>query len=216
MTETPWSSFSIGTSVLGRSIEAHRIGSRSAGDQLLLFGAIHGDEPESAILCQRLLGEKVTCQTVVIPILNPDGLTAKTKDNARGVDLNRNFSARSWKAEHPPGYFPGTAPLSEPEAAALAHLIRDTNPKVLIAVHQPFRCVNWDGPAEKLAAEMAAIIDYPSVASVGYPTPGSFGACYGVDGGIPVITLELPRSPVEDDFVRCVAALRHAANYVTL
>ena len=34
---------------------------------------------------------------------------------------------------------------------------------------------------------------YPVKASMGYPTPGSFGSWAGIDRGIPTVTLELPR-----------------------
>jgi protein MpaA len=34
---------------------------------------------------------------------------------------------------------------------------------------------------------------YPVKATIGYPTPGSFGSWAGIDLQIPVITLELPR-----------------------
>ena len=54
---------------------------------------------------------------------------------------------------------------------------------------------------------MSAACGYPKVASVGYPTPGSFGARYGVDAGLPVITLELPRPVDEAEWEPCVRAL---------
>jgi protein MpaA len=187
-----------GFSVENRPIEAFGDG------PLLVFGAIHGDEPESAELCRRFLREGV----VVVPVVNPDGLERRSKDNARGVDLNRNFPARNWSPEHPAGYFPGAAPLSEPETAALAQLIEERRPKAIIAVHQPFACVNWDGPAEPLAAEMARASGLPAKASIGYPTPGSFGSLYGIERGLPVITLELPR--VVDDWAGCLRALECA------
>ncbi len=38
---------------------------------------------------------------------------------------------------------------------------------------------------------MSAACGLPTRASVGYPTPGSFGAWAGVDRGMSVITLEL-------------------------
>jgi protein MpaA len=200
----------VGASVRGAPIEGERVG--PGGDvQLLVFGAIHGDEPESAELCRRWLARLSTSapprDVVIVPVANPDGLAARTKDNAHGVDLNRNFAARSWVATHPPGYFPGAQPLSEPEAAAIAALVDALAPSVIVAVHQPFRCVNWDGPAASLASEMAALTGYPAVASVGYPTPGSFGACYGIDRGLPVITLELPRAVAESDYAVCLDAL---------
>jgi protein MpaA len=178
---------------------------------LLVFGAIHGDEPGSAELvrryAERLRARPPARAVVLVPVVNADGLARNHKDNARGVDLNRNFAAQSWRSDHPPGYFPGSAPLSEPESAALAALVEKCAPRVIVAVHQPFRCVNWDGPAEDLAQRMSAICGYPAVASVGYPTPGSFGACYGIDRHLAVITFELPRPVPEEDWEKCLDAL---------
>jgi protein MpaA len=183
-----------------------------AGDcALLVFGAIHGDEPGSAELCRRfadrLRAQPPPVAVVVVPVVNAWGLARNCKDNERGVDLNRNFSSRNWSAEHPAGYFPGAAPLSEPESRELAALIDTLSPRAIVSVHQPFRCVNWDGPAEALAGEMSRACGYPAVASVGYPTPGSFGSAYGVDRGLPVITLELPRPVPDEDWAACLRAL---------
>jgi protein MpaA len=201
----------VGASRLGRVLEAESIGPPDAICALFVFGAIHGDEAESAELCrrfvERLRGAPPRERVIVLPVANPDGLEARTKDNARSVDLNRNFAARSWTRDHPPRYFPGDAPLSEPESQALAAIVEREQPRAIVAVHQPLRCVNWDGPAEALAARMSAACGYPAVASVGYPTPGSFGACYGIDRGLQVITLELPRAVEEADYAGCLAAL---------
>jgi protein MpaA len=199
-----------GRSVEGRALELHHAGP-SGPLHLLLFGGIHGDEPGSVELCEAFVrGGSAARPTVVVPAVNPDGLLRGTKDNARGVDLNRNFPAKSWSREHPPGYDPGPAPLSEPESAALARLIDELSPQVIVSVHQPFRCVNWDGPAGELARQMSEACGYPAVASVGYPTPGSFGSRYGVDRGLPVITLELPRPVPDEDRGGCLRALECA------
>jgi protein MpaA len=115
--------------------------------------------------------------------------------------------------EHKPGYDPGAHPLSEPETQTLSRAIEQLRPSVIVAVHQPFKCVNWDGPAEALAQEMSAACGYPAVASVGYPTPGSFGSKYGVDLNLPVITLELPRPATDEDYTACVRALECARLY---
>jgi protein MpaA len=212
-----------GASVEGRALELFEVaaaGSNAGGDDgsqavgAFIFGAIHGDEPASATLCRRFLDELAAAppatRTLVMPVANPDGLARNHKDNARGIDLNRNFDARNWQRRHQPGYDPGLAPLSEPEAQLLATLIARFSPRVLVAVHQPFRCVNWDGAGAALAAAMAAACGYPAVASVGYPTPGSFGSRYGVDAGLPVITFELPRPMPDADWAPCLAALRCA------
>lgn len=200
----------------GRPIEAIDIsGVRSAtGVGALVFGAIHGDEPGSADLCRRfveaLAASPPAYRTIVIPALNPDGLAARKKNNARDVDLNRNFAARNWTREHPPGYDPGTAAQSEPETAALAAIIEHLQPRALVAVHQPFACVNWDGSGQGLADAMSEACGYPSVATVGYPTPGSFGSRYGVDEGRSVVTFELPRPVPDADWPGCLLALRCA------
>jgi protein MpaA len=200
----------VGRSVEGRPLEAVRLGG-GARVAALVFGAIHGDEPASAELCRRWVPHVAPSESVVVlPVVNPDGLVRCSKNNARDVDLNRNFAARNWRREHPPGYDPGAAPLCEPESAALAALVDALAPRVLVAVHQPLRCVNWDGPAEPLARAMSAASGYPAVASVGYPTPGSFGSCYGVDRGLPVITLELPRVVDESELQACWRALDRA------
>lgn len=58
-------------------------------------------------------------------------------------------------------------------------------------MHAPYKVVNYDGPAEKFAKSISKIIGYPVEASIGYPTPGSFGTYCGVERNIPTITLEL-------------------------
>ena len=213
--------FRAGRSVNGRLIEAIAFGQGPAA--LFVHGGIHGDEPDAVAAVERFItaltdgGPRV----VVVAAVNPDGLAAGTRDNARGVDLNRNFPSRSWQSAPLPGgppdesqHNPGPAPLSEPESAAIAALIAIEKPPRLIAVHQPFRCVNYDGPARALAERMANACGWPVVAELGYPTPGSFGACYGSDGGREVITLELPRPATADDLNAAVKALLVACDEI--
>ena len=189
----------IGHSVLGRPIEAIRFLPPSYArprPTAILFGAIHGDEPAGVLCLERLCAELIERppgrETWIVLALNPDGLAAGTKNNAHDVDLNRNFAATSWVRTHKAGYDPGPTPGSEPEARAIAELIEHTGATRLIALHSPFRTVNWDGSGEALAVEMGALNGYGASADIGYPTPGSFGSRYGRDLGLEVITLELP------------------------
>jgi protein MpaA len=198
----------IGRSVLGRPIRACHL--PGAGPAVLLFGAIHGDEPLGARVLERLAGElapPLPRDTWIVPVANPDGLAAGQKNNARGVDLNRNFAAQSWQREHALGYDPGAAPGSEPETQALVGLIERIGARRLVALHSPFRTVNYDGPARALAERMAAANGYGASADIGYPTPGSFGSRYGRDLGCEVITLELPEVPFEQAWAENHAAL---------
>ncbi len=187
---------------IGRSVEARPIVARSwagGAPPVLLFGSIHGDE-SLGTYCLRWLADELDArkaaalprETWIVPVANPDGFLGVHKNNARGVDLNRNHPASNWQREHKPNYDPGATPASEPETQALIALIERTGATRLVALHSPFRVVNYDGPAQAIAERMAARNGYGASADIGYPTPGSFGSCWGVDRGLEVITLEIP------------------------
>lgn len=192
---------------LGRSTEGRPIWGGTFGAEiapgatapLLVVGGVHGDEPSSVeavvALVLRLMAGAAPAPLVLVPALNPDGLARGAKNSARDVDLNRNFPSRNWQAAHAPGYFPGPAPLSEPEARLVADLVDRHAVRGVVAVHAPFACVNYDGPAADWAAAVAAACGWPARGDIGYPTPGSLGSWLGVDRGLPVLTLELPPGP---------------------
>ncbi|MES1206725.1 MAG: M14 family zinc carboxypeptidase, partial [Pseudomonadota bacterium] len=159
---------------------------------------------------RRLGGGPLRSPFWLVPAANPDGLWAGRKNSARDVDLNRNFPARSFRADHQPGYFPGPAPLSEPETQAVAALIGREPVRGAVAVHAPFACVNYDGPAAAWAAAVSRACGWPARGDIGYPTPGSFGSWLGLDQGLPVLTLELPPGPL-DGFRAAAAAALDAA-----
>jgi protein MpaA len=193
---------------------------------LLLVGGVHGDEPSSTgallDLVDRLapppagagspapVGAAVSLW--VIPVLNPDGLVRNRKNNARDIDLNRNFPALSFTRAHAPGYDPGPAPLSEPESGALAELIDRERFAGVVAVHAPFACVNYDGPARAWACAVSQACGWPVEESIGYPTPGSLGSWLGVDSGMPILTLELPPGTLTTFRAAAAAALEAAMN----
>ena len=207
----------IGRSLQGRPIVGRRFG--GAGAALLVMGGIHGDEPSSVDalldLAARLVAEPQATPIPIwlLPAANPDGLAAGRKNSARDVDLNRNFPARNFAAAHPPGYFPGPAPLSEPETQAIAALIDGQPLRAAVAVHAPLACVNYDGPAAAWAAAVAAACGWPARGDIGYPTPGSFGSWLGVDRGVPVLTLELPPGPLAGFRAPAAAALAAAVGH---
>jgi protein MpaA len=206
----------VGRSSLGRPIAARRFG-QGAGPALVLVGGVHGDEPASVEavleLADWLAAQPAPPPSLwVMPAMNPDGIAAGTKNSARDVDLNRNFPAGNFTIQHQPGYYPGPQPLSEPESRALAALVDGGPVAGVIAVHAPFACVNFDGPAAGWAAVVAEACGWPARADIGYPTPGSLGSWLGRDRGIPVLTLELPPGPYAGFRAEAARALQTAIN----
>jgi protein MpaA len=205
----------IGASVEGRPIRAWRFGPDGA-PPLLIVAGVHGDEP-SSVAAAAELGRRLATGAVaspqpvwLVPRLNPAGLARGQKTSARDVDLNRNFPATNFSRAYQPGYFPGEHPLSEPETAALAALIERETIAAVVAVHAPFACVNYDGPAASWAARVAAACGWPARADIGYPTPGSLGTWLGIDRGLPVLTLELPAGHLDSFREACRVALDQA------
>jgi protein MpaA len=118
-------------------------------------------------------------------VANPDGYAIGTRENINEVDLNRNFPAgnRINITEY------GTRPLSEPESLALKEVVEANRPSMVISLHQPLSCIDYDGPGQSIAENMARVCDLP-VTKLG-AHPGSLGAYVGETLGIPIITLEL-------------------------
>ena len=182
--------------LIGRSVQGRPILTQIAGqgaDTVLIMGSIHGDEVAGEKLVNRLAEylqdspQLLTRQRVVLlPVANPDGLAARTRENARGVDLNRNFETGN-RVDNGTN---GLRPLTEPEAQALQSLIKEYAPKRIVSIHQPLNCIDYDGPGQAIAVRMAQDCDL-AVNKLG-ARPGSLGSYTGETLGIPTITLELP------------------------
>lgn len=194
----------LGESIEFRSIELHVFG--DAPNPALIIGGIHGSEPTSAFVAERLLehlrdhpqiwNPPGARAAAVLPVANPDGCRWGVRSNARGVDVNRNFPASNWRRRAHRHNNDGDAPLSEPESRAVADAIELLRPRLIVSIHSIDRarhCNNFDGPAERLAERMSQHNGYPVRPSIGYPTPGSLGSWAGIDRQIPIVTLELPR-----------------------
>ena len=213
-----WRTF--GHSAQGRPLDVAHLG--TGPNRTLLFGVFHGDEPAGELVLQRLLEylhktpEALEGQSVTIcPVVNPDGLKASTRVNARKVDINRNFPAKNWSGEDVgTRYWGGPEPASEPETQAVISLLESFRPHKIVTLHAPLHNVNYDGPAGELAKRMSAHNGYPVEPDIGYPTPGSFGNYIGRERKVPTITLEFPEGSGGAMWLENKSALLEAIRYV--
>ena len=148
----------IGRSVRGRPIVAWSFGSDHARRRILIIGVIHGNETAGLAITTALrrMAPPRGVQLWVVPELNPDGVAADTRQNADGVDLNRNFPYR-WKFTAEPVYYSGPRPVSEPETRAAMSLVRRIRPAVTITYHQHMDLVDEAGGDRGVARRYAQI-----------------------------------------------------------
>ena len=193
--DLPWRV--LGHSVQGRPIRAATIGTGLR--RVLWVGGIHGDEREGRIATQELptafLAVEGASKRVSLTILedvNPDGTELGTRGNANGVDLNRNYPAKNFKAE--PRY--GMKPLSQPESRALHDFLLKGEFDLVIVAHswRGDHFINFDGPARSIAELFSQRSGY-AVRDSGdmSPTPGSLGSWVGRTLGKGILTLEYLR-----------------------
>ncbi|MEZ5295078.1 MAG: M14 family zinc carboxypeptidase [Ilumatobacteraceae bacterium] len=158
-----WSLEHIGTSVEGRPIEMHTNVDPAMRASVLAISTVHGDERGVGPI-----GEELTTVTVppgvsayVVPIANPDGWARGTRNNARDVDLNRNFP---WWWSHRDG---GPGRASEPETQALMALVARLRPVVTVWIHQPYEYVSAVDPrAERWARAWADAAGLPLLPAI--------------------------------------------------
>jgi protein MpaA len=177
----------------------------------LLTAAQHGEEADAALLVRRLLERISGADTgwAVIPVLNPDGLLAGTRQNGAGVDLNRNFPASTWEPgvtfTYPPGIDPeirvlanrtnrsstGTHAGSEPETQALTTLIERLEPPLVIDVHSPLELIYFRGDVPpEVTAGLAESAGMPAQDEMEGHCPGAFDD-WLIERGIPAIVYEI-------------------------
>jgi murein peptide amidase A len=161
----------------------------------LVTAAQHGEEADTALMARRLLERVPGDETrwAVVPVLNPDGLLNGTRQNAAGVDLNRNFPAATWgpatSRTYPPGIAPehrvsanrtnisspGSSPGSEPETQAQMALVRRLEPALVVDLHTPLELILVRGDARRdIVDRLAAAADMPVHSDLDSPCPGAF------------------------------------------
>lgn len=162
----------LGYSVEHRPISIQELGDGVASTRVLVVGCIHGNE-RAGISVARSLDAIVASPGVdlwVLDNLNPDGAAAGTRQNAHGVDLNRNFPYR-WHAVGRPGdqQYPGPRPLSEPEARIAYRLVLRLHPQITIYFHQPLGLVDESGGDPRIERRFAALSGLPLQRLTRYP-----------------------------------------------
>ncbi len=181
------------------------------GKRILALGLIHGDEPLAGELtvawAERLKKlDKFRSTWRIVPMLNPDGLLRKTRPNAAGVDLNRNFPTRDWSEEAMAYWeksqkkndrrFPGEGPASEPETKCVIAHIKDFKPEFIVSNHTPYRVLDFDGPQ----MPFPKYPDLPWRALGNFP--GSLGRYMWRDYKIPVLTVELGEKMIDGEHLQ--------------
>jgi murein peptide amidase A len=192
----------------------------------LLTAAQHGEEAVTALLARRLLEHVPGDQSAwaVIPVLNPDGLLAGTRQNDAGVDLNRNFPASTWQPgesfTYPPGIdpslrrpehrtnrsSPGAQPGSEPETRALMELVQRLRPPLVIDLHSPLEALLVRGEVPAAAIELLS-------ASARLPLIGEIEGCPGAfddwldDIGVPAVVYEIEQGGLPEVCARHLPGL---------
>jgi protein MpaA len=154
-------SVTLGRSVDDRPITAVEIGDFDAPRRTLVVGCIHGNETAGIAVASRLAHGHPPRELDlwIIRDLNPDGAAADSRDNARGVDLNRNFP---WRWRPLDGmFFSGPRPLSEPESRIAYRLIRRIRPRVSIWFHQHLDVVDESGGRVALERRFARLAGLP-------------------------------------------------------
>lgn len=167
--------------------------------KVLVLGVMHGDEAEGGSVArrwmERLVGLTARNQWRIVPVLNPDGWETKTRTNANGVDINRNYPSQDWdelahkywasKKGNDPRRNPGPSAGSEPETQCTIRHIEDFQPDFIVAIHTPYGVLDFDGP--KITVPKYKAIPWVSLGTF----PGSLGRYMWKDKNVPVLTVEL-------------------------
>lgn len=175
--------------------------------RIFIMGGIHGDEYSSISIMFKWMelldkSNNGDFQWRFAPAVNPDGLLdgQAVRQNANGVDLNRNFPSEDWTdlaqdywtktTNRNPRRYPGTGPASEPEVQWVVGQIEEYKPDVIVSVHAPYHLLDYDGPPE--APKQIGELHLHLLGVY----PGSLGNYAGINLGIPVVTMELPSAGI--------------------
>lgn len=183
----------------GRAIEFVQFG--NGRRHILVLGPLAGDQPAALgmvdKLAEYLAASRAPLPDVTLTLVrdpNPDGRARRSRFNARGVDLDRNFSTSNWQ-RLPEGnhWRSGLRPHSEPETRVLATLLADLRPDRIVTVTSASdrAALGWSGPGNELVRALAGELELPLVESATQPG-GSLAAYAALDRGIAVLAFGVP------------------------
>jgi protein MpaA len=221
------------TSAAGNPLFFREFKPKDASSTTLVMCGVHGNEPSSVYLCVHLAREMMydnpqafaKSHVIIAPLVNPDGFlkVPPTRQNERGVDLNRNFPTKDFadkavtewrnRTQSNKGKFPGEKGGSEIETQFQMMLIERFKPQKIVSIHAPYGWLDFDSPEpasgkdeldgfdfkemQSKYREIAVLMSQKSrnfqMKSFGV-FPGSLGNYAAKERGIPVYTLELPSS----------------------
>ena len=134
--------FELGTDALGNRMAYYKVTAPKIDADMnqklpLVFinCGLHGGERISTTVMYRIIEQMLTnwrssdvlqslkfnMDLLVLPVSNPSGWNTRTRQNHKGVDINRNFPT-GWGTQHENS---GDSPFSEPESRAIAKVIAD-------------------------------------------------------------------------------------------
>jgi protein MpaA len=226
-----WRAAQYGTSALGQPLIAWW--PTRQHPTRVVWAAIHGEEAVTLQAVHQALRQVHADDScaVVVPVANPDGVLAGTRQNARGVDLNRNFPGPRWVPTPSPTYWPtstvrtserrtqlsspGDSAGSEPETQALMSLVEQVAPELVIDLHTPLECVlAFSDAAVPIAEHLAEPASLPVLRQLDGPTPGD-SATWCESAGATAVTYELELGPFPalwarhaEAIVRCIVERR--------
>lgn len=172
----------LGRSWEGRPIHVARVGDPDAARRVLVVGCIHGNECAGLAVTHQLLRARVAADLWVLPNLNPDGYARRSRGNARGVDLNRDF-----------------ATFSQRESRIARNLISRIRPDVTIWFHQPQAVVRAWGRSRAAARRYARLAREPYRT---LPWPPGAATRWQNELGLTSFVVELPAGPLAPAAVR--------------
>jgi protein MpaA len=186
----------IGRSLRGRPIRAEELGNPASQRSLLLVGCVHGNECAGITIARALAAEPPppSADVWIVFDLNPDGHHVGTRQNARGVDLNRNFPYR-WRPIGSRGstFYSGTDAGSEPETAAAIRLIDALRPTTSIWFHQHLDAVDLSGGNRAIERRYAALVGLRTTRLPRYPGSATSWQNHAFPGSTAFV-VELPKT----------------------